>query len=101
MANGAPVPGAPDPLTGFHGKVTGTYTVYPDCTGAAGIDVDTPIGPARISLMFVLGDGSRTIHTIVRALAPPTGEPALPSIHSDAQKLGVVPSAFWLPPDPN
>ncbi|GAP67529.1 hypothetical protein MBSD_n2856 [Mizugakiibacter sediminis] len=97
MANGTPLPGAADTVTGFHINETGTYTVYADCAGRAEIALQTPIGPAKISLMLVLGHGGRTLHTVVSHLAPPDGSLALPYIQSDAEKLGVVTTNFWHP----
>jgi hypothetical protein len=95
MSNGAPLPGIPDPLTGFHTGETGWYRVFTDCTGIAEIDFPTPPGGtsgAVIDLMFVLSNHGRTIHTIVSQLTPPNTKTSVPvSIHSDGEKLGTVP----------
>jgi len=93
MANGFPLPGPTD-KAGFHTLETGTYTVYPDCTGIAEIDMPPPPGStgAVISLMFVLSNHGSTIHTIVSQLIPPGSTTPVPvTIHSDGEKLGRVP----------
>ena len=91
MANGVVVPGPPNPY-GFHDMENGSYTVNPDCTGNAQINFPTPphgTSGAVITLMFVIGDGGRTIHTIVSSLTPPnTTTPVPANIHSDAVKVG-------------
>jgi len=91
MSNGVPVPGPAD-NAGFHTKETGTYIVFPDCTGVAEIDMPTPPGlssGAVINLMFVLSNHGQTMHTIVSQLIPPGSTTPVPaSIHSDAEKLG-------------
>lgn len=90
MANGSVVPG-PTNSYGFHDGETGSYTVNSDCTGNA--QINFPIPPhgtsgAVITLMFVIGDGGRTIHTIVSSLTPPNTTTPLPAnIHSDAFKV--------------
>jgi hypothetical protein len=91
MANGVVVSG-PTNLYGFHDMESGSYTVNPDCTGSA--QINFPIPPhgtsgAVIQLMFVIGDGGRTIHTIVSSLTPPNMTTPVPAnIHSDAVKVG-------------
>lgn len=90
MANGVPLSGPTDPVTGFHIDETGTYHVNSDCTGNAEIDFPAPPGStgAVIKLMFVLSDQGRKIHTIVSELIPPgSTQPVAVSIHSDAEKL--------------
>jgi hypothetical protein len=90
MANGVVVPG-PHNQYGFHDMETGFYTVNPDCTGEA--EIDFPIPPhgtsgAVIKLMFVIGDGGRTLHTIVSSLTPPNSTTPVPAnIHSDADRV--------------
>ena len=90
VANGVPVPG-PQNKYGFHDMETGSYTVNPDCTGNA--QINFPIPPhgtsgAVIQLMFVIGDGGRTQHTIVSSLTPPNSTTPVPAnIHSDAVKV--------------
>lgn len=87
---GSPMGGPADPLTGFHVGETGSYTVFPDCTGKAEIHFPTPPGGtsgAVISLRFVLSNGGKSIHTIVSKLIPPNQTTAVPaSIHSDGEK---------------
>ncbi len=93
MANGFPLPGPTD-KAGFHTFETGTYTVYPDCTGIAEIDMPAPPGStgAVINLMFVLSSHGSIIHTIVSQLIPPGSTTPVPvTIHSDGEKLGRVP----------
>lgn len=91
MANGVVVPGPTNPY-GFHDMESGNYTVNPDCTGSA--QINFPIPPhgtsgAVVTIMFVIGDGGRTIHTIVSSLTPPNSTTPVPAnIHSDAVKVG-------------
>jgi hypothetical protein len=92
-----PVPLVPptDPVTGFHTKETGTYTVYPDCTGTFNIHnpdfVNTVIPGAVITVKFVLSNGGRSIHTIVTSLIPPGATEPVPAlIHSEGHKLGRI-----------
>jgi hypothetical protein len=91
MSNGAPVSGPPNQY-GFHDMETGSYTVNPDCTGEATIHFPIPphgTSGAVIQLMFVIGDGGRTLHTIVSSLTPPNTTTSVPAnIHSDAVKVG-------------
>jgi hypothetical protein len=90
VANGVPVAG-PSNSYGFHDNENGSYHVHPDCTGDA--QINFPIPPhgtsgAVIQLMFVIGDGGRTLHTIVSSLTPPnTTTPVPANIHSDAVKV--------------
>jgi hypothetical protein len=92
VSNGSPLPGPTDPVTGFHIFETGTYQVFPDCTGTAEIKMPTPPGGtsgAVIDLKFVLAKQGKTIHTIVSRLIPPNSTTPMPaSIHSDAEKQG-------------
>lgn len=94
-SNGTPVPGEADPVTGFHDHESGTYTVYPDCTGQAEIDMPAPPNAptgARIQLKFVLGAYGRVIHTIVSALyLPGATTPTPAAIHSDGERLQIFP----------
>lgn len=94
MSNGTPTAGPTAPLTGFHIAESGSYKVFPDCTGQAEIRFPTPPGlssGAVIDLMFVLSNHGNTIHTIVSRLLPPGSTTPVPaSIHSDAEKLGSV-----------
>ena len=84
-----------DKTTGFHNDETGTYTVYPDCTGTFTINdpdfVGTDIPGPVITVNFVLSDGGRSIHTVVTSLvAPgPKGPAEVPAlIQSEGRKLG-------------
>jgi len=96
MSNGSPTAGPTDPLTGFHTGESGSYKVFPDCTGQAEIRFPIPPGlssGAVIDLMFVLSNHGNTIHTIVSRLLPPGSTTPVPaSIHSDAEKLGSISS---------
>lgn len=98
MSNGVPVAGQPDPTTGFHINETGSYHVYPDCTGDAEIDSPAPPGMssgAVIKLKFVLGQQGWVIHTIVSELIPPGAASGIPvQIHSDGEKLGFIFPSF-------
>ncbi|HMD41928.1 MAG TPA: hypothetical protein VKH45_02540 [Candidatus Acidoferrum sp.] len=79
-----------DPTTGFSTGEKGTYEVYPDCTGKATINFPPPLGMDsgnQITLMFVIANGGRTLHTIVSALTLYNGHKAFPNIHSDAERL--------------
>jgi hypothetical protein len=99
FGNGILVPGPTDPVTGFHVKEYGTYTVNPDCTGSATVYFPAPPIPgtsgAVIKVMFVLTRHGRNIHQIVSSLTPPgpTGaQTTVPAnIHADGEKLGRVP----------
>ena len=90
LANGVPVPGPADPY-GFHNHEMGSYSVNPDCTGAAVIKFPTPpggISGAVIQLAFVIADRGRQLHTIVTSLTPPNSAVPVPAnIHSDATKV--------------
>jgi hypothetical protein len=87
----APAPPTPptDPLTGFHIKETGKYTVFPDCTGT--FTIDTPSTSPVIIVKFVLSNGGRSIHTIVTSLVlPGASEPVPALIHSEGHRLGRI-----------
>jgi len=86
-----------DPLTGFHNNEVGTYTVFPDCTGTFTIQdpdfVGTTIPGPKITVMFVLSDHGRSIHTVVTSLIGPgpNGPQNVPAlIQSEGHKLGRV-----------
>lgn len=91
IADGVPMAGPTDSLTGFHTGENGWYKVNSDCTGMAEIRFPTPpnlTSGAVIDLMFVLSNHGHTIHTIVsRLLLPGSTTPVPASIHSDAEKL--------------
>lgn len=90
LANGVPVPGPADPY-GFHNHESGSYSVNPDCTGAAVIHFSIPPGGtsgAVIQLAFVVADHGRELHTIVTSVIPPNSTVPVPAnIHSDATKV--------------
>ena len=69
--NASPVPGTPDPNTGFNTGEGGKYTVFEDCTGEMEIDFapQSANGPV-IKLRFVLSDEGRAIHTEVYSAMP-------------------------------
>ncbi len=96
--NSSPVPGMPDPATQFNTGETGSYTVFPDCTGAMELDFPPQnAGGAIIKLRFVLSDEGRTIHTEVYYVKPPNAPSPVPAlIHSEGRKLGITPSRFPL-----
>jgi len=86
-----PPPPAPptDPTTGFHDMETGTYTVFPDCTGT--FTVDTPKTSPIIIVKFALSNGARSIHTIVTSLTLPGATAPTPAlIHSEGHRLGRI-----------
>ena len=83
------VPGSPDGDS-FNTGETGSYTVYPDCTGIMEIDFP-PVGAGGpvIQLRIVLSDGGRIINTEVLSVYPHgVGAPSVPAlIHSQGRKL--------------
>lgn len=86
--NSSQVPGVPDPTTQFNTEETGTYTVFPDCTGEMEIDFPPHPGGAVIKLRFVLSNGGSTIHTEVYSVTPPGAPGPVPAIiHSEGKKL--------------
>jgi hypothetical protein len=88
-------PGGIDQNPAFRTGEAATYHVNSDCTGTAEIDFPAPPGVtsgAIITLIFVLSNHGRTIHTVVTSLTPPGAPGPVPSvIHSDGWKLGSVP----------
>jgi len=96
VVNNPPVPGAggepTDPLTGFRTQESGTYQVFPDCTGQATINFPPHPGGLVIQLAFVLGSHGRTLHAVVSALTPPGAPGPIPgvAVHSDAEKIGKI-----------
>src|SRR6516162_1382445 len=67
---GVPRPGNGNAATGFHFSMgeTGTYTINPDCTGSAEIDMNAPVpfgSTGVLKLMLVVTNGGRAIHTVV------------------------------------
>jgi len=90
-----PAPPAPptDPLTGFHDMETGTYTVFPDCTGT--FSITTPKTSPTITVKFALSNGGRSIHTIVASLTlPGATAPVAALIHSEGHRLGRL-AEWW------
>ena len=98
--NAPPLPGIPpaDPVTGFHYKETGSYTVFADCTGNFTITnpdfVGTSIPGPVITVNFVISNGGRAIHTVVTSLVVthPDGSTASLTalIRSDGYKVGPI-----------
>jgi hypothetical protein len=89
----APDPKDIDPTTGFSTGEWGTYEVYPDCTGTATINFPPPAGMETgnvITLMLVIGNGGRTIHTVVSSLTLYNGHKAFANIHSDAERVDAM-----------
>ena len=66
VLNGVVSPGSPtDLVTGFSINDTGTYTVFPDCTGNVELNVPFVAGPISISAKFVLAAEGREIHAVI------------------------------------
>jgi hypothetical protein len=96
VSDGAALPGDGNSMSGFHFQTgeTGTYTVNPDCTGHAEIDLNVPVpmGLSRgvIKLLFVLSNQGRAIHTVVAEFTPPGATaPVLSTTRSDGFKVEV------------
>jgi hypothetical protein len=53
-----------DTEAGFSSNDTGTYTVFPDCTGDLELNVPSATGPVSIFAKFVLAAEGREIHTV-------------------------------------
>jgi hypothetical protein len=94
--NASPVPGTPDPNTGFNAGEEGKYTVFEDCTGEMEIDFapQSASGPV-IKLRFVLSDEGRAIHTEVYSAMPDGVHPVPALIHSEGRKLGLDRYPLW------
>jgi len=94
VTDGVPSPGDGNAETGFHFQTgeTGKYTVNPDCTGSAEIDLNVPVPSGSsgvIKLMLFVTRSGRAIHTVVAEFTPPGAtEPVLNTIRSDAWKIG-------------
>jgi hypothetical protein len=93
VVDGVVPPGPTDPKTGFGIDQSGSYTVFPDCTG--NFELHLP-GPISISAKFVLVKDGRQIHAViyqehvpspVLGCTSPTGCDVLPQYHSDGTKL--------------
>ena len=90
-AASSPVPNgeAPDSLTNFNVGESGSYTVFPDCTGEMTINFP-PVGSggAVVKARFLLSDEGRAIHTIVFWAQPPGAPGPIPAlIHSEGRKI--------------
>jgi hypothetical protein len=60
------------------GQEKGTYTVNPDCTGSAVMNLNYPVSTGSsgmIKVLFVISNGGRHIHEVVSEFTPP-GFPA-------------------------
>src|SRR5882724_5522966 len=56
------------------GQETGTYKVFPDCTGSMEIHLNAPVpvgSTGVIKVLFVISDGGRHIHEVVSEFTPP------------------------------
>ena len=93
VVNGLVPPGPTDSETGFGIDQSGSYTVFPDCTGD--FELSLP-GPISISAKFVLAKDGREIHAViyqehvpspVLGCTSPSGCDLLPQYHSDGTKL--------------
>jgi hypothetical protein len=93
VVNGMVPPGPTDPETGFGVEQSGSYTVFPDCTGE--FELNLP-GPISISAKFVLAKEGREIHAVITRehVASPIlgctssdGCDVLPQYRSDGTKL--------------
>ena len=95
LQNGAQLPGDTDPTTGFN-RESGTYTVYPDCTGDFTLNEPGLV----VEVKFVLANLGKDIHTVVYSNHNAFGFPpdfpcdispsceVLVQIYSDGTKLG-------------
>ena len=90
---GVPEAGTGNAQTGFQFSTgeTGSYTLNPDCTGAAEIDLNVNLGFGSIGvlkLMLVVTNDGRAIHTVVAEFTPPGAtNPVLNTTSSDAWKI--------------
>jgi|SRR6516164_6559730 len=80
--------------TSFRTGETGTYTVNPDCTGSAEIDLNVPSVPPGtshgvIKIMFVISGGGRAFHEVVAEFTPPGAtQPVATQTHTDDWRVG-------------
>jgi hypothetical protein len=58
-------PGLTDRTTGFDTGETGTYTVFPNCTGIMHITFPAPIASTIIEIRFALTEGGHRLHGVV------------------------------------
>ena len=81
--------------TSFRTRETGTYTVNPDCTGNAEIDLNVPgvpPGTSRgvIKIVFVISGGGRAFHEVVAEFTPPGATQPVPTqTRADDWKVGL------------
>jgi hypothetical protein len=68
---------------GFGVGETGTYTVFPDCTGHLQIIAE----PSVLNLALVISPAAGTIHTVVSS-ATLGGSPVLVQTYSDMERIG-------------
>jgi hypothetical protein len=94
VAGGVLNPGQGSAQTGFHFTTgeTGTYSLNPDCTGSAEIDINAPVPPGLssgvIKLMLVVTYHGHAIHTVVAEITPPGATTlSLDTTSSDAWKI--------------
>jgi hypothetical protein len=97
LANGSHAAGPDtDPDNGFDTNETGTYQVFPNCTGEAEIDRNPAANPPvpvtdKIFLKFVIAKHGEILHTIVSKLVllNPDNSTSTPFIntHSDAERV--------------
>ena len=64
-SDGSKRPGLTDSTTGFDTGETGTYTVFPNCTGIMHITFPAPIASTIIDVRFVLTEGGHRLHGVV------------------------------------
>jgi len=75
------------------GRENGTYTVNPDCTGSAVLNLNVPGVPPGTShgvvkTLFVISNGGRHIHDVVPEFTPPGATGPVPAqTSSDAWKV--------------
>jgi hypothetical protein len=63
------------------GQEKGTYTVDPDCTGSATLNLNAPVpmgSTGVISVKFVISDGGRHVHQVVSEYTPPGSNGPVP-----------------------
>ncbi len=65
VSDGFKRPGLTDPTTGFDTGESGTYTVFPNCTGLMHITFTAPIASTIIDVRFVLTESGHRLHGVV------------------------------------
>src|ERR1700761_4394823 len=65
VSDGFKRPGLTDHTTGFDTGESGTYTVFPNCTGIMRITFPAPIASTIIDVRFVLTEGGHRLHGVV------------------------------------